>query len=194
MGIETVQEMIIDKCDRIATLISKHTNGKGDGLHATEIAELEFIRQSNTQTAIRDVSEPTLAIVVRGQKKVLLNESTYHYGTAQYLIVSVDLPLCGFATEATPEQPYLGFKLTLDPVRLGDIITQTRPNSIDKQNSVPGWLISDAPLSLIDCATRLTQLLDTPEDIIFLAPAIIHEIYYRLLTKMSGRIPLCSTT
>ncbi len=63
---------------------------------------------------------------VQGQKKVLFNEKIYHYGTAQYLVISVDLPLCGYATEATPEQPYLGFKLTLDPVQLCDIITQIR--------------------------------------------------------------------
>ncbi|KAM3101320.1 AraC family transcriptional regulator N-terminal domain-containing protein [Phormidesmis sp. 146-12] len=41
-----------------------------------------------------------------------------------------------------------------------------------------GWFISDAELSLIDCAIRLTQLLDTPQDIPFLAPMIIREMYY----------------
>jgi transcriptional regulator GlxA family with amidase domain len=39
---------------------------------------------------------------------------------------------------------------------------------------------------LIDCALRLTKLLKTPEDIPFLAPMIIREIYYRLLTDQQG--------
>jgi AraC-like DNA-binding protein len=34
---------------------------------------------------------------------------------------------------------------------------------------------------LLDCALRLTRLLDTPQDIPILAPMIIREIYYRLL-------------
>ena len=41
--------------------------------------------------------------------------------------------------------------------------------------------MSDANAPLIDCATRLTRLLFTPQDIPFLAPMIIREIYYRLL-------------
>jgi AraC-like DNA-binding protein len=34
---------------------------------------------------------------------------------------------------------------------------------------------------LLDCALRLTRLLDTPQDIPILAPMMIREIYYRLL-------------
>lgn len=179
-------ETTISKCQQIAALITKHTDGKGDGTHPTEIDKLEFIRQSDTLTAIRDVSEPTLAIVIQGQKKVLLNEEIYHYGTAQYLVISVDLPLCGYATEAIPERPYLGFKLTLDPVQLSDIVTQIRSNLLQKENSIPGWFISEAQPPLIDCAIRLTRLLDTPQDIDFLAPAIVREIYYRLLMGEQG--------
>ena len=179
-------ETTISKCQQIAALITKHTNGKGNGVHTTEIGKLEFIRQSDTLIAMRDVSEPTLAIVIQGQKKVLLNEEIYHYGTAQYLVISVDLPLCGYATEATPERPYLGFKLTLDPAQLCDIITQIRPNLPKRDNPVPGWFISTAQPPLIDCAIRLTRLLDTPQDIAFLAPAIIREIYYRLLMGEQG--------
>lgn len=39
---------------------------------------------------------------------------------------------------------------------------------------------------MIDCAIRLTQLLDAPQDIPFLAPMIIREIYYRLLVGEQG--------
>jgi AraC-like DNA-binding protein len=174
-------EITIGKCQELAALVSQRTANKGDGIHATEIDRLEFIRQSSTSTSMGGVSEPTLAIIVQGQKKVLLNKSTYHYGTAQYLVISVDLPLCGFAVEATPDKPYLGFKLDLNPVQLCDIITQTRPAMEKKENSVQGWYISDANPSLIDCAIRLTRLLNSPQDIAFLAPTIIREIYYRLL-------------
>ena len=170
----------VSKCQQIATLVSKRTNGKGNGTHATAIAPLEFMRQSATFTAMRDVSEPTLAIVVQGRKKVLLGEETYCYGVAQYLVVSVDLPLCGYATVATPERPYLGLKLNLDPVQLCDIMSQTPP-CVAKKESVRGWFISNAAPSLIDCFLKLVELLDAPQDIPFLAPLIIREIYYRLL-------------
>jgi AraC-like DNA-binding protein len=173
-------EMTMSKCQQIATLVSSRTNAKGNGTHGTAIAPLEFMRQSATFVTMRDVSEPTLGIVLQGKKEVLLGEETYRYGVAQYLVISVDLPFYGYVTEATPEQPYLGLKLDLDAVQLCDIMSQTPP-SVAKKESVRGWFISNAAPSLMDCFLKLVKLLDTPQDIPFLAPLIIREIYYRLL-------------
>lgn len=169
------------KCAELAALVDRQTDSGGNGVHPTLIPALGLMRESSTLIQMRGVSEPILGIVVQGAKEVVLNEETYRYGVAQYLVVSVDLPVCGCAIEATPEQPYLGFKLDLDPVQLCDIIAQTNLGVDQKDNSVKGWFISDADSSLIDCAIRLTRLLDTPQDIPFLAPMIIREIYYRLL-------------
>ena len=186
MTIETLSDgAAISRCKELAALVARHTHSKGNGVHATEIPQIEFMRESDAATAMQGVSEPILGIVVQGKKEVLLSEETYCYGVAQYLVVSVDLPICGFAVEATPAQPYLGFKLDLDPVQLCDIIAQTNPG-IGKKESVRGWFISNAEPPLIDCAIRLTRLLDTPQDIPFLAPMIIREIYYRLLIGEQG--------
>ncbi|MGL4618355.1 MAG: AraC family transcriptional regulator [Chroococcidiopsis sp.] len=174
-----------DKCKELAALVARHTDNQGNGAHTTAIDSLVFMRESDPATAIQTVSEPLLSIMVQGKKEVLLNEETYRYGVAQYLVVSVDLPLSGYIIEATPNQPYLGFKLKLDPAKLSEIIVQTNPG-ISQQESVRGCFISDAEPSLIDCAIRLTQLLDTPQDIPFLAPLIVREIYYRLLIGEQG--------
>jgi len=186
MAIERLShEAAISKCEELAALVARHTGGRGNGVHATKINQLEFMRVSDTSTVMRGVSEPILGIVVQGKKEVLLSEEIYRYGVAQYLVVSVDLPLGGCAIKATPAQPYLGFKLDLDPVQLCDIIAQTNPG-MGKKESVRGWFISTADPSLIDCAIRLTRLLDAPQDIPFLAPMIIREIYYRLLVGEQG--------
>jgi AraC-like DNA-binding protein len=182
----TLREAAIRKCIELAALVNRHTDIKGNGLHATAIDSLKFLRESDTSRVMRGVSEPILAIVVQGKKEVLLNEETYPYGVAQYLVISVDLPICGLAIEASPEQPYLSFALDLDPVQLCDIIAQTNLESDRQDNSMRGLFISDAEPSLLDCAIRLTRLLDTPQDIPFLAPMIILEIYYRLLVGEQG--------
>jgi AraC-like DNA-binding protein len=174
-------ESAIDKCKELAALVDRHTDGKGNGAHATAIDSLAFMRECDPSIAVHGVTEPLLAIVVQGAKEVLLNEKAYRYGVAQYLVVSVDLPLSGCAIGATPAQPYLGFKLKLDLAQLCDIIAQTNPGLDKQENSVRGWFISNADPSLIDCALRLTKLLETPQDIPFLAPMIAREIYYRLL-------------
>ncbi len=174
-------ESIASQCRELAASIDRHTADRGDGFHQTDVDKLQFGRESVVATTLTGASTPMLALVVQGKKASLLGEETYHYGAAQYLAISVDLPLSGYIIEATPAQPYLGFKLDLDPHQLCDIITQTRASDSTKDTSVRGFFVSTADAPLLDCALRLTRLLDTPRDIPILAPMIIREIYYRLL-------------
>jgi AraC-like DNA-binding protein len=175
-------ETLLEACQELAKLVTRHTDDRGDGIHSTAIAQLEFIRESAVPTALCAVYEPTFCIILQGKKETLLGQETYYYGAAQYLVVTVDLPLSGNIVEATPDQPYLCFKLSLDATELWEIIDRIQYNLDDKrESSVRGLLVSDADAPLIDCATRLTRLLDTPQDIPFLAPMRIREIYYRLL-------------
>jgi AraC-like DNA-binding protein len=171
----------IDACQELAELVTRHTNGKGNGIHATAIAQLEFMRESVVPTALCTVYEPTFCIILQGKKETLLGKETYYYGAAQYIVVTVDLPLSGNIVEATPDKPYLCFKLSLDATQLWPIIDQIQHHPDQIESSVRGLFVSDANAQLIECATRLTRLLDTPEDIPFLSPMMIREIYYRLL-------------
>ena len=181
------QDAIGNQRQELAALLTRHTDGKGNGFHKTDIDKLEFMRESSVSAALHAVYQPILGIVIQGKKEALLGEETYRYGEAQYLVISVDLPLSGFVVEATPDKPYLGFKLSLDPRQLCDIITaQTSPIGSKKENSVRGLFVSNADAPLLDCALRLTRLLDTPQDIPMLAPMIIREIYYRLLMGEQG--------
>ncbi len=181
MTIDTLShKSAIDKCAELAALVDRHTGNQGNGIHPTAIAPLEFTRECNPVVAMPVVSEPLLAVVIQGQKELWLNEKAFRYGVAQYLVLSVDLPVSARVIEATPTQPYLGFKLKLDPAQCCEIIAQTQPCTSQKE-PVKGWFVSNAEPSLIDCALRLAKLLETPQDVSFLAPMIIREIYYRLL-------------
>jgi len=175
------REATMNACQELAKLVTRHTDGRGNGIHATAIAQLEFLRESAAPTALCAVYEPTFCIILQGQKETLLGKETYHYGAAQYLVATVDLPLSGNIVEATLDKPYLCFKLNLDAAELWNIIDQLQCDPDQKESSVRGLFVSDANAPLIDCATRLTRLLDTPQDIPFLAPMIVREIYYRLL-------------
>jgi AraC-like DNA-binding protein len=184
------------QCSELATLIDRHA--ATDGAHPTAIGALEFGRSSTVASLLCRINEPMLAIVVQGKKAALLGEETHRFGAGQYLVISVDLPLTGFVTHATPEQPYLGFRLNLDLRQLSDMISQT-PDGLSpsgskqrptighrKEASVRGLFVSNADAPLLDCALRLTRLLDTPQDLPVLAPMVMREIYYRLLTGEQG--------
>ena len=181
-----IPEGIANQCQELAKLIARHTDGKGDGFHQTAIAQLEFQRESSVATMPRGVCAPTFAILVQGKKEALLGEEIYRYGAAQYLVVSVDLPLSAFITEATPDRPYLGFKLTLDLFQLCDLITKTNAMKRQPEKVVRGLFVSTTDTALLDCALRLVKLLDMPQDIPILAPLIVREIHYRLLISEQG--------
>ena len=187
---------IANRCAELAVRIAGHTDSKGNGVHPTAIDRLEFLRD-DASTTICSVYEPAIAIIVQGHKEILLGEETYRYGVAQYLVVSVELPVRAFIVKATLDKPFLGFLLKLSSPQLYDLVTQIQDVNIQHQtetqrgisskaSSFRGMFVSDVDLPLIDCALRLTQLLDTPQDIPFLAPTIVREIYYRLLTGEQG--------
>jgi AraC-like DNA-binding protein len=179
-------DVISDRCQELATLVMRHTKSNGNGIHPTAINRLDLTRSDAVSTALHSVSEPILAIVVQGQKEALLGEERYQYGAGQYLIVSVDLPLSGFVTEATPDKPYLGLKLNLDLMQLCDLVAQMSHSLDKKENSLRGLSVSNVDTGLIECALRLVKLLDTPQHIPMLAPMMIRELYYRLLIGKQG--------
>jgi AraC-like DNA-binding protein len=179
-------EAIVTRCQELATLVMRHTESKRNGIHSTAIEQLDLTRSDIVSTALHSVYQPILAIVVQGQKEALLGEETYQYGAAQYLIVSVDLPLSGFVVEATPDKPYLGLKLNLDPIQLCDLVAQMSSNWGKKENSFRGISVCNVDAGLIECALRLVKLLDTPQHIPMLAPMMIRELYYRLLIGKQG--------
>ncbi|MDZ4871043.1 MAG: HTH-type transcriptional activator RhaS [Chroococcidiopsis cubana SAG 39.79] len=179
-------DVIADRCQELATLVMRHTDANGNIIQPTAIAPLDLTRSDAVSTALHGVYQPILAIVVQGQKEVLLDEQRYQYGAGQYLVVSVDLPLSSFVAQATPDQPYLGLKLNLDPMQLCNLVVQMSPSLGKKENSVRGISVSNVDVEAIECAFRLVKLLDTPQHIPMLAPLIIRELYYRLLIGEQG--------
>jgi AraC-like DNA-binding protein len=170
---------IADQCEELATLVTRHT--EGTGVYPTAIEQLSLTRSDAMVTASHIVDELRLAIIVQGKKELLLGEETYPYSAGQYLIVSVDLPISGCVVEATPDKPFLGLRLDLDLMQLCEMVAQMNFSSIEKEQSVRGLAVNHADAALIECALRLTKLLDTPQHIPMLAPMMIREIYYRLL-------------
>jgi hypothetical protein len=37
---------VVDACQELTRLVARHTDGRGNGIHATAIAQLEFMRES----------------------------------------------------------------------------------------------------------------------------------------------------
>lgn len=129
-----------------------------------------------------------LVLIAQGAKRLALGDQVHDYRAGQYLVASVDLPVTGHYTEASPQRPALGFGLLLEPSAVADLLLQARPGDWPRAagGPLPGISVSDAPGALIDAVTRLLSLLGQPGDIGVLAPLIKREILWRLITGEQG--------
>lgn len=133
------------------------------------------------------VVEPVFALVAQGGKRVELGARMVDYRAGQYLVVSVDLPVDAYVSEASPETPYLGCGLALRPEAIASLLLEggvARAVSEDR----PGIAVSDLSDDLLDAVIRLVRLLDRPADIPVLAGSLEREILWRLINGPQGAI------
>jgi AraC-like DNA-binding protein len=131
------------------------------------------------------LAEPAFALVAQGAKRVVLGDQVFDYAAGQYLIFSVDLPLSGRVVQASENEPFLGFGLKLKPDVIAALLLETAaPRKV--RTEPPGIAVSGLTDDLLDPVVRLLRLLDRPEDIVVLAPAIEREILWRLINGAQG--------
>ncbi|MFF2890125.1 AraC family transcriptional regulator N-terminal domain-containing protein [Paenibacillus sp. NPDC057967] len=161
---------------------------EGDGVHPTAIPSLFFIRVSNVDVPRHGVYKPSLCMVVQGAKEVWLAQERFRYSPADYLVASVHLPVLAQVTEATPDAPYLGFKLEFTPSQIVDTIHEAGYGEGLSGTPERAMFVSRMESSLLDAVLRLARLLDRPKDIPVLAPLFMKEILYRVLEGENGHV------
>lgn len=157
-----------------------------DGVHPTAIERMGLIRSSRPGEPVHALHQPALCIIAQGSKQVMLGEDVYLYDASRHLVVSVDLPVTARVLQATPQVPYLCFRLDLEPGELAAMLLQAGLPAPTQRTSARGMYLGDTCPLLLDAVLRLVRLLDTPEDIPALAPLAMREILYRLLKGEHG--------
>jgi hypothetical protein len=68
---------------------------------------------------------PAFALVAQGEKRAILGDKVFKYGSGQFLVVSVDLPITAQIVHATPSKPYQAFAMSLKPAVIADLLLET---------------------------------------------------------------------
>src|SRR4051812_30779610 len=131
------------------------------------------------------VVDPSLCIVAQGAKEVFLAGEAYRYDPAHALLVSVDLPISARVVEATPARPCLAVRLSFDPAVVGELLAAC-PNAAPAGPPARGLDVRPVEPQLLDAVARLVALLDAPRHVAALAPLVLREITYRVLTGPQG--------
>jgi len=153
----------------------------------TAIPGLHFFRSTTPTMPINCIYEPRLCIIVQGRKEIMLGTHVFTYDAEKYLIATVDLPVLGGVTQASPEKPYLSLSLALDPSKIASLLLEM-PKPGNFLSNSPGLAVSTLTTDLLHPVSRLADLLNTPQDIPVMGPLIEREILYRLLNGAQGGI------
>ena len=178
-----MSERIDKRQEELAKIIERYSGR--DGVSATAIPSLFFMRFSNVTGASYGVYNTSLCIVVQGTKEVWLAQERFNYGPADYLVASVELPVTAQVTEASSEVPYLGFKLEFSASQILEVLSDSEIR-VEQKETKRGIFVSRIELPLLDAVIRLVHLLDNPKDIPVLAPIFKKEILYRVLQGQHG--------
>ena len=170
---------------RLASLIRAYT--PHDGRFELRIPGVHANRVSRTNTElVHAMARPALCIVAQGAKSVLLGQEVYEYDASRMLVFSVDLPVAGQVTKASPAEPYLSFKLDLDPNKIAELALKVYPHGLPRVPENRGVCVSPVNLGIVNAATRLLELMGQPGDAELLAPLVVEEILVRLLRSPIG--------
>ncbi|MBS1956699.1 MAG: AraC family transcriptional regulator [Cyanobacteria bacterium SZAS-4] len=167
-------------------LVERLANGcKFEGTNDI-VESLQFFRWSEPTQPKHGLYSPSMCVVAQGAKEVTFGEERLRYDPAHYLLISLDVPVVSQVVEATPEKPYLGLKLDLDPATIASVIVEAGINAGRSDTSVKSMDVSKLQDDLLDAMVRLLRLVENPDDFRVVSPMVIREIIYRVLKSEQG--------
>lgn len=158
-----------------------------EGYNLTPLVDVRLLRSNRPLGRTPVLYDPGIVIVCQGRKRGYLGEQVYVYDAQHYLAVSVPVPFT-METEASAEEPLLAMYFRLDFYAAADVLLQIDAQGLsDEANGEPkGMLSSPMDARLSASVLRLLEALAAPLETAVLGPALVREIYFRVLTGEQG--------
>ncbi len=153
---------------------------------ATAIEGVTILRSDHEKLPSHLIMRPALCVVVQGAKWTTFGDKRYDYGPGRALVVSVEMPAFSRVAKASPAEPYLGVVIEFDLAVMRDVMASLDTPPRPEGNFGHGVFVTDFDGPLADCVSRMVRLLDTPKAIPVLAPMVMREMCYWLLTGPHG--------
>ena len=133
------------------------------------------------------VYNPLALLILQGKKHSILGSEEMEYGAGQYMVTNLNIPSTCHVSAASPEKPYLALYVDLDGAVIADLLREIRPPKMPDNAVHRAMSVVDADAPLLDAFLRLTELAGQPaEEQKIMAPLVLREIHYRLLTGAAG--------
>jgi AraC-like DNA-binding protein len=156
-----------------------------EGFAIPPVPGLRMLRVYAPGGPMRAIYKPLVCLVLQGAKLVTIHREQRVFRGGQSVIIGVDAPAIGHIVEASRDKPYLAVAVELDMLALQSVALDLGVNETPSRPETTLFVetLDDA---LLNCALRLMRLIDHPEAIPVVRPAVLRELHYWLLTSRHG--------
>lgn len=158
-----------------------------EGRQETAVPGLAISRYNSPTSPERCLCSPMVAYVVQGEKHSFYGDWETSYGAGQCVVLGIDTPGVFQIRNATPDHPFISLSIRLDNQIISRLFGELpmQPYSMPDTDAPLG--VMDVDFELLDAFRRLVNLVANPEQIPILAPMIMREIHFYILSGKLGR-------
>lgn len=150
----------------------------------SDIEGLFFYCADKASDMVSYIQEPSICIVLQGEREIYLGSDCQRFDDNHLMFCPVNIPISGHIKSASPERPVIVMSMRLDLPLIREVLAKMPPKSATQGSNLGiKWPLDN---TIMDSFERLIGLLHYPNDIYFLAPLVLQEIYYRLLNAEQG--------
>jgi AraC-like DNA-binding protein len=156
-----------------------------EGYNLTALPDVRFLRSNRPLARTPVLYDPGIIIVCQGRKRGFLGDDIYVYDAQHYLAVSVPVPFT-METEASAAEPMLAIYLRLDFNVAADLMLQLDERGGSVLAKPKGMVSTPLDARLAASVLRFLETMSVPLEAEVLGPALVREIYFRVLTGEQG--------
>jgi AraC-like DNA-binding protein len=156
-----------------------------EGYTLTPLPDVRLLRADRPLSLTPVLYEPGIVIVVQGRKRGFLGDDVFVYDEQHYLVVSVPVPFT-METDASADEPLLAIYFRLDHAMAAELCMQIDERQGASSATPRGLYASPMEDALAASVLRLLEALSHPPESEVLGPALVREIYYRILSGAQG--------
>ncbi len=171
----------------MAALIGRLAPAEGYTMSALDA--VKFLRANGPLPRTPVLYDPCIIVLCSGRKRGFFAGREFVYDAQHFLVLSLPIPFES-QTEASPDEPMLAISIRVDLGVLAELALSVPPSASAPHDATPVEVsgIHSTPLDerLGDAVVRLLETLTSDMETAVLAPAILREIYFRVLCGPQG--------
>lgn len=156
-----------------------------EGYTLTAVPGVRLLRSNRPLARTPVLYDPGIVIVCQGVKRGYLGGQVYQYDAQHYLAVSVPVPFT-METDASADAPLLAIYLHLDLQLAADLLLALDAHEAPRQTHARSMMASPMDPPMQATVIRLLHALGDTREAAVLGPALVREVYFRVLTGAQG--------